>query len=135
MDATTRVWRPALGMRWDKAGRLLGARDQPALTPGETAGRTTTGPEPAPGAQRPADAAMRALRRRGWLDLEAGVLEVEVSLDAVHHIVADHALVAELDDGAALGLEQLAHQPLVGKGAVLVAVLDLAGPSLQARPG
>src|SRR5215210_3377518 len=70
---------------------------------------------------------------RGWLDLEPGVLKVEVSLDPVHHVVADRARVAELDDGVSLGLEQLAHQPLPGARAGLVAVvLDLAGLSLEA---
>src|SRR5215218_1817633 len=67
------------------------------------------------------------------IDLEPGVLKVEVSLDPVHHVVADRALVAELDDGVSLGLEQLAHQPLPGARAVLVAVvLDLAGLRLEA---
>jgi hypothetical protein len=58
---------------------------------------------------------------------------VEVTLDSVHHVVADHALVAEPDDSAALGLEQLAHQPLPSARPVLVAiVLDLAGLGLEA---
>src|SRR5918995_4637079 len=62
-------------------------------------------------------------------DLQPGVLQVELPFDAVHHIVADHALVAEPDDGPPLGLEQLADQALVGQRAVLGAVvLDLAGP-------
>jgi hypothetical protein len=62
-------------------------------------------------------------------NFEPGVLQVEVPLDAVPDVGADRALVAELDDGAPLRLEQLADQALVGKGAVLVAVvLGLARP-------
>src|SRR5215218_10478379 len=71
--------------------------------------------------------------RDGHLDLEPGVLKVEVALDSVHHVVADRTLVAELDDGVALGVEQLAHQPLLGPRPVLVAVVgDLAGLRLEA---
>src|SRR4029453_9589947 len=73
--------------------------------------------------------------KRGWtaLNFEPGVLQVEVPLAAVHDVGADRTLVAELDDGATLRLEQLADQALVGKGAVLIAVvLDLARPRGQA---
>jgi len=45
------------------------------------------------------------------LDLERGVPQVEVALDAVHNLVADLALAAEQHDLAALGLQQLADQP------------------------
>src|SRR5262245_29410987 len=66
-------------------------------------------------------------------DLQAGVLQVELALDAVHHVGADRALVAEPDDGPALGLEQLPDQALVGLRPVLDAVvLQLPGAGLEA---
>jgi hypothetical protein len=46
--------------------------------------------------------------------LKPGVIKVEVSLDAVHDLGADRALVAEPHD-LSLGLEELADQPLVGE--------------------
>jgi hypothetical protein len=49
------------------------------------------------------------------LDLEAGILQVKVALDAVHHVVANRPLVAELDDRAPLGFDQFAQNSLVGK--------------------
>ena len=49
------------------------------------------------------------------LDLEPGVFQVEVALDAVHDLVADLALVAEPHDLAPLRLQQLADQSLVGQ--------------------
>jgi hypothetical protein len=49
--------------------------------------------------------------KQSSLDLEPGVLQVEVALDVVHDLVADLALVAEQHDLAALGLQQLADQP------------------------
>src|SRR3712207_2365117 len=52
-------------------------------------------------------------------DLQARLFEVEVALDAVHHLVAYAALVAELDQGPALRPEQLPHKALVGGGAFL----------------
>src|SRR5262249_2469349 len=69
---------------------------------------------------------------RGPSDLEPLVLEVELALDAVHHVVGDRAVVAQRDDRRPLGLEHLPHEPLVGRRAVLVAiVLDLPGARLQ----
>src|SRR5215207_8993911 len=50
------------------------------------------------------------------LHLETGVLEVEVTLDAVHDVVVDLALVAQADDLGALSLEQLANEALVVDG-------------------
>jgi hypothetical protein len=41
------------------------------------------------------------------LDVEPGVLEVEVALEATLDVAADHALAAEIHDRGALGLEQL----------------------------
>ena len=38
------------------------------------------------------------------------VLEVEVALDAVHHVVVDDAVAPQLDDLGALGIEQLAAE-------------------------
>src|SRR5215207_11110200 len=72
-------------------------------------------------------------RTAGALDLQPGVLQVELALDPVHDVVADRPLVAEPDDGLALGLQQLADQALVGQGAVLGAVvLPDAGARLEA---
>src|SRR6266516_2863142 len=51
------------------------------------------------------------------LDLEPGILQVEVTLDAVRNLVADRALVAQ-HDLAPLCLKQLADQPLVGQRAI-----------------
>src|SRR5829696_2383534 len=105
---------------WPTAAAPRRSRSWPA--PRTTAHRSSTSPSDC-----------RGLKGTGQLDLEPGVLKVEVALDPVHHVVADHALVAELDDGAALGLEQLAHQPLPGARPVLVAVvLDFAGLRLEA---
>jgi uncharacterized protein (DUF302 family) len=45
----------------------------------------------------------------GWLAARHGLAtELAAPLSAVHHLVADHALAAELDGRASLGLEQLA---------------------------
>jgi uncharacterized protein (DUF302 family) len=45
----------------------------------------------------------------GWLAARHGLAtQLAAPLSAVHHLVADHALAAELDDRASLGLEQLA---------------------------
>src|SRR5439155_13656371 len=55
-------------------------------------------------------------------DIEAGVLEVEIALDKVHDVVVDSPLTPQLDDRSALGVEQLAAQPLV----VLRPLLDRA---------
>ena len=60
-------------------------------------------------------------RRPSGSDVEPGVLEVEVALHAVHDRVVDAPLAAQLLDGVALGVEQLAAQPLV----VLRPLLDL----------
>ena len=46
-------------------------------------------------------------------DVEAGVLEIEVALDEVHHVVVDPSLAPELDDRSPLGVEELAAQSLV----------------------
>src|SRR3954449_4502902 len=70
------------------------------------------------------------------LDLEALVLEVELALDLVHHLVGDRPGVAEADELGALRLEHAAHDHLVLARAVLeaVAVVALAGPRRQAPP-
>src|SRR3712207_2659603 len=47
-------------------------------------------------------------------ELGAGVLEVEAALDAPHPPVVDVALVGRHDDGLALRLQHLVHEPLVG---------------------
>src|SRR5262245_45286574 len=54
-------------------------------------------------------------------DLQPGVLEVEVALDAVHDLVVDAPAVAQADDLRALGLEHLAAQALVVLRALLQA--------------
>ena len=48
--------------------------------------------------------------------------QVEVALDAAQGLVADDPLVAQLDQGAPLGLEQLAAEALVGVDVGAVAV-------------
>jgi hypothetical protein len=48
------------------------------------------------------------------LDFEPGVFQVEVALDAVHHLVADLTPVPQPHDLAPPRLQQLADQPLVG---------------------
>src|SRR6266542_3344985 len=65
------------------------------------------------------------------LDVEPRVLEVEIALDAVHHLVVDPSLAAQLDDRLTLGVEQLAAQPLVVQGTLLdhpVVLVVEAGP-------
>src|SRR5215217_4528377 len=65
-------------------------------------------------------------------DLQPGVLQVELALDPVHHVVADLALVAQDDDRPALGLEQLPDQALVGQRPVLgPVILPDPGPFLE----
>ena len=56
------------------------------------------------------------------VDVQPRVFEVEVALDAVQDLVVDLAPAAQLDHAAALGVEKLAAQPLVG----LRPLLDLA---------
>src|SRR5205807_9209919 len=46
-------------------------------------------------------------------DVETQVLEVDVALHALHHVLGDHPLVAEAKHRLALRLEQLAPQPLI----------------------
>src|SRR5204863_6562441 len=70
--------------------------------------------------------AVPARPRARALDVEPRVLEVEVSLDLVHDLVVDDPGAAQLDDGPALGLEQLAPQPLVVGGARLDRAVVLA---------
>src|ERR687894_1495945 len=55
--------------------------------------------------------------------LQARLFEVEVTLDAVHDLVADTTLVAKLDQGRALRPEELPREALVGGGAFLDPVL------------
>ena len=50
---------------------------------------------------------------------QARLFEVQVALDAVHSLVADHALVAQFDKGPALHSHQLPQEALVGEGAFL----------------
>ena len=47
------------------------------------------------------------------------LFEVQVVLDAVHSLVADHALVAQFEQGPALRSQQLPQEALVGEGAFL----------------
>ena len=75
----------------------------------------------APGGLAAARAPFRFPAPEAASDVEPGVLEIEVALDAVHDGVVDAALPPQLDDRAPLGVEQLAPQPLV----VLRALLDL----------
>ena len=51
--------------------------------------------------------------RRSSLEVQPGVLEVEVALDPPHRVVADPALAPQVDQRVALRLEDLAQQPLV----------------------
>src|SRR2546423_7215111 len=46
-------------------------------------------------------------------DVEPGVLEIEVPFEPVHDAIVDHPIPPQAHDGAALGLEQLAAEPLV----------------------
>lgn len=72
---------------------------------------------------------------RAGSDLETSVLQVELPLDPVHHLVADQALVAEPDDRAALSLEQFTDQALVGQRSVLrTVVLEHACAGLEPPP-
>ena len=41
--------------------------------------------------------------------------EVEVALNPLHDVVVDDAVVAERQQRSALGVEELAHHPLVGE--------------------
>lgn len=50
---------------------------------------------------------------------QARLFEVEVSLDAVHDLIADHALVSQFDQSPALCSQQLPQEALVGGGAFL----------------
>src|ERR671926_125176 len=59
-------------------------------------------------------------------DLQARLFEVEVALDAVHRLVAEHALVAQFDQSPALRSEQLPQEALVGDRAFLDPVLVAA---------
>src|SRR5579864_6024395 len=63
-------------------------------------------------------------------DVEARILEIEVALDDVHHVVVDPSLAPEVDDRAPLRVEQLAAQPLI----VLRLLLDRA-VILSVEPG
>src|SRR4249919_2541762 len=74
------------------------------------------------------------MARRVALDLQPGLLQVELALDASHHIGADLASVAKPDELLALGGEDLVHQPLVGERTLLdpVLVLDLPGAHFEA---
>src|SRR5262249_57249105 len=71
------------------------------------------------------------------LDVEPGVLEVEVALEPVHDLVRDPALVAQGDDRGALGLEQLAAGALVRHRAFLdravVAVIEAGAKPVLAE--
>jgi hypothetical protein len=42
------------------------------------------------------------------LDVEAGVFEVEVTLDTIHDVVVDAAFAAEVDDCLPFGVQHLA---------------------------
>src|SRR2546428_12286654 len=66
--------------------------------------------------------ALQAERRGAGSDVEARILEIEVALDNVHHVVVDLSLPPELDDRSPLGVEELAAQSLV----VLRPLLDRA---------
>ena len=47
------------------------------------------------------------------LDVESRVLEIEIALEAVHDLLRDAAFVAQRDDRASLGVEQLASRTLI----------------------
>ena len=69
--------------------------------------------------------ARRSSSRRSCrgLGVEAGVLEVDVALDALHHLLGDHPVVAQRDHGLPFGVEQLPPQALVPRRAFLDAVV------------
>src|SRR5690349_22483591 len=52
-------------------------------------------------------------------DLEPLLLQVELPLEPVHHLIGDLTRVAQGDDGAALRLDHLADHGLVGVRALL----------------
>ena len=56
-------------------------------------------------------------------DIEPGVFEVEIALDAVHDVVVDAALAAEVDDCLSFGVEHFASQALVVLGLLLDAAV------------
>src|SRR5205814_3156791 len=62
---------------------------------------------------RPRLAPIRARPTRA-LDVQPGVLEIEVAANAVRNVAADDAVATELGDGRTFGVEQLAPQTLVG---------------------
>src|SRR5204863_9600632 len=82
------------------------------------------------GLPRPAGEAGRLL------DLEPLLLEVELALDAAHHVGTDPPLVAEPYQLGALRGVDLVHEPLIGERALLDAVrvraVELAGPGREA---
>ena len=60
-------------------------------------------------------------------------LEVEIALHALHHVVVDHAVVAERQQRGVLGREELAHDALVGGGALLdVPIVSVVEPRQEA---
>src|SRR5215210_5284815 len=70
--------------------------------------------------------ANRPTRQR--LQLQAGLFQVEVALDAVHDLVPDAALVTHADEPLALRHEQLDHEALV----VRRAFFDTVGIAVEA---
>src|SRR5829696_4858900 len=60
------------------------------------------------------------------------LFEVEVALDAVHSLVADHALIAQFEQSTALRSQQLPQEALVGARAFLGHVLVVAETGAEA---
>src|SRR5215212_1947157 len=63
---------------------------------------------------------------------QARLFEVQVVLDAVHSLVADHALVAQFEQGPALRSQQLPQEALVGGGAFLGPIFVATGAGAEA---
>ena len=64
---------------------------------------------------------------------QARLFEVQVALDAVHGLVADHALVAQFEQGPALRSQQLPQEALVGGGAFLDPIFVATEADAEAR--
>ena len=67
-------------------------------------------------------------------DLEPLVLEVELALERVQDLVGDRAVVAQLDELAALRVEHLAHDALVGERPLVEVLVLVVEPRPRAGP-